>query len=115
MPIREPWAGDCSFSLSDGCVPTNSRFGVGLESIPGIKHHEPNRIALLSYIRYSLSMPVLKLKTPDEAKELEFELDYLARLTTRERFQMMLAKSRQMARLLQRNGRRRTTQIVKRT
>ena len=64
---------------------------------------------------YSFIMPILKLKTSDEAKELEFELDYQARLTTQERFQMMLAKSQQMAKLLQRNGRRKTTQIIKRT
>lgn len=64
---------------------------------------------------YFMSMSVLKLTKHDEAKEFEFELDYLARLTTQERFQMMLAKSQQMAKLLKRNGRRRTTQITKRT
>ena len=72
-------------------------------------------IAFSSHTRYNSNMPILKLKTSDEVKELEFELDYQSRLTTQERFKMMLAKSQQMARLLQRNGRRRTTQIIKRT
>ncbi len=60
-------------------------------------------------------MAVLKLKKANENQEIEFELDYLASLTTRQRFQMMLLKSREMALLLKRNGRRRSTQVVKRT
>ena len=60
-------------------------------------------------------MPVLKLSKHDEIKELEFELDYLARLSIQERFQMMLAKSQEMAKLLKRNGRRRSAKVVKRT
>ena len=60
-------------------------------------------------------MAVLKLERDDERREIEFELDYLASLTTRQRFQMMLQKSREMALLLKRNGRRRSTQVVKRT
>ncbi len=60
-------------------------------------------------------MAVLKLKKANESQEIEFELDYLTSLTTRQRFQMMLQKSREMALLLKRNGRRRSTQVVKRT
>jgi hypothetical protein len=60
-------------------------------------------------------MAVLKLKETNESQEIEFELDYLTSLTTRQRFQMMLQKSREMALLLKRNGRRRSTQVVKRT
>ena len=60
-------------------------------------------------------MAVLKLGKDDERREIEFELDYLASLTTRQRFQMMLLKSREMALLLKRNGRRKSTQVVKRT
>jgi hypothetical protein len=65
-------------------------------------------------------MAVLKLEETDESHEIEFELDYLRSLTTRQRFEMMLAKSREMALLLKRNGRRRngrrrSTQVVKRT
>lgn len=60
-------------------------------------------------------MAVLKLRKTNERQEIEFELDYLTSLTTRQRFQMMLQKSREMALLLKRNGRRRSTQVVKRT
>ena len=60
-------------------------------------------------------MAVLKLKKANERREIEFELDYLASLTTRQRFGMMLQKSREMALLLKRNGRRKSTQVVKRT
>jgi hypothetical protein len=60
-------------------------------------------------------MAVLKLKKANERQEIKFELDYLASLTTRQRFQMMLQKSREMALLLKRNGRRKSTQVVKRT
>ena len=60
-------------------------------------------------------MPVLKLKNDDERQEIKFELDYLASLTTRQRFQMMAQKSREMILLLKQNGHRKTTQVIKRT
>ena len=60
-------------------------------------------------------MAVLKLKKNNESQEIEFELDYLTSLTTQERFQMMLQKSREMALLLKRNGRRKSFQVIKRT
>jgi hypothetical protein len=60
-------------------------------------------------------MAVLKLKKNNESQEIEFELDYLTSLTTQERFQMMLQKSREMALLLNSNGRRKSTQVIKRT
>jgi len=60
-------------------------------------------------------MAVLKTRTHNERAEIEFELDYLASLTTQQRFEMMLRKSREMAALHKRHGRRRTTQIIKRT
>jgi hypothetical protein len=59
-------------------------------------------------------MGVLKLTKHNERKEIEFELDYLATLTTKERFEMMFEKSRRQARLLKRNGRRKTTEVIKR-
>jgi hypothetical protein len=59
-------------------------------------------------------MAVLKLTKHDEKREIEFELDYLLSLTTKQRFEMMFEKSRQMAALLRRNGRRKTTKVVKR-
>lgn len=61
------------------------------------------------------SMAVLKTRTNNERVEIEFELDYLATLTTQQRFEMMLRKSREMAALRKRHGSRRTTQIIKRT
>ena len=61
------------------------------------------------------SMAVLKRRTDNERVEIEFELDYLTSLTTQQRFEMMLRKSREMASLRKRHGSRRTTQIIKRT
>jgi len=61
------------------------------------------------------SMAVLKTRTDNERVEIEFELDYLASLTTQQRFDMMLRKSREMAALRKRHGSRRTTEITKRT
>jgi hypothetical protein len=60
-------------------------------------------------------MAVLKLTKANEKKEIEFELDYLMSLTTQQRFEIMFRKSRQMARMLKKNGRRRTTKVIKRT
>jgi len=60
-------------------------------------------------------MPIRKTRTHDERAEIEFELDYRASLTTQQRFEMMLRKSREMAALRKQHGRRRTTQIIKRT
>ena len=60
-------------------------------------------------------MAVLKLEKTNESQEIEFELDYLTSLTTQQRFQMMLQKSREMALLLKRNGSRKSTQVIKRT
>ena len=60
-------------------------------------------------------MAVLKLEKDDEQQEIEFELDYLASLTTQQRFQMMTQKSREMLLLLRRNEYGKSTQVVKRT
>lgn len=59
-------------------------------------------------------MGVLKLNKHDENKEIEFELDYLLSLTTKQRFEMMFRKSREMARLLK-SGQSRKTIVIKRT
>ncbi|HSW01961.1 MAG TPA: hypothetical protein VLI39_17475 [Sedimentisphaerales bacterium] len=59
-------------------------------------------------------MAVLKTRAHNERAEIEFELDYLTSLTTRERFDIMFRKSREMASLRKR-GNRRTTQVIKRT
>jgi hypothetical protein len=59
-------------------------------------------------------MAILKLNKHNEGKEIEFELDYLTSLTTRQRFEMMFRKTREMLRLLKRNERRAVTKIIKR-
>ena len=60
-------------------------------------------------------MAVLKLEKDNEQQEIEFKLDYLTSLTTRQRFQMMAQKSREMILLLKQNGHRKSTQVIKRT
>jgi hypothetical protein len=59
-------------------------------------------------------MAILKLNKHNERKEIEFELEYLTSLTTRQRFQMMFRKTKEMLSLLGRNDRRKTTEIIKR-
>lgn len=59
-------------------------------------------------------MAILKLKKHNEKKEIEFELDFLARLTTQQRFELMFKKNIEIRRLSRRNGYRKTTQIIKR-
>jgi hypothetical protein len=49
-----------------------------------------------------------------EARELRFELDYQAGLTTAQRFEMMLERSRLMAEELLRGGHRKPVEVVKR-
>ena len=58
---------------------------------------------------------ILKLSQPDEEKELEFELDYLASLTFEERLEMMRQKSKEMLRQMVEHGHRRPFEILKRT
>jgi len=57
---------------------------------------------------------LLLLKKDDEKKEIEFELRYLLSLTVQERFQLMQTKSREMLNLLEQNGHRKTTEVIKR-
>lgn len=59
-------------------------------------------------------MAILKLDKHDEAKEIEFELNYLTSLTTQQRFELMFRKTEEMLRLLKKDGRRKTTEIIKR-
>jgi len=59
-------------------------------------------------------MAILKLDKHNEAKEIEFELNYLASLTTQQRFELMFRKTEEMLSLLKRNERRATTKIIKR-
>ena len=60
-------------------------------------------------------MAILKLDKHDEAKEIEFELDYLTSLTTGERFEMMFRKTQEMLILRKKtNANRAFTEIIKR-
>ncbi|MFH1884158.1 MAG: hypothetical protein ABIL62_15785, partial [Planctomycetota bacterium] len=67
-------------------------------------------------IRYWLKgcMAILKLDKHDEDKEIEFELDYLTSLTTKQRFELMLRKTEEMLRLLKKDKPRKTTEVIKR-
>lgn len=61
--------------------------------------------------------PIAKLGQDEQEQEceLEFELDYQSTLTTAQRFEMMFAKSREMALELLKRGYRKPVEIVKRT
>ena len=58
---------------------------------------------------------ILKLKRHNRKKEIEFELRFLKSLSIRQRFKMMLQKTREMLNLLEKNGHRRPFEIIKRT
>jgi len=59
--------------------------------------------------------PILKIDRHNEEKEIEFELKYLLSLTTRQRFEMMFKKSKEMRELLEKSGHRKPFEIIKRT
>ena len=60
-------------------------------------------------------MSILKLKKSNPRKEIEFELNYLKTLSTKQRFQMMFKKTEEIRNLLKNHGYRKTSQIIKRT
>ncbi|KAF0125756.1 MAG: hypothetical protein FD189_1938 [Elusimicrobia bacterium] len=62
----------------------------------------------------SMAGHILKLKKHNADREIEFELKYLASLTTRQRFEMMFRKTREIFGLLRKNGRRTTAEVIKR-
>lgn len=57
---------------------------------------------------------ILVLKDQDEKKEIEFELRYLSSLSLGERFRRMQEKSLELKTNLEKNGHRKTPQIIKR-
>lgn len=57
---------------------------------------------------------LLKVEGNDPQRELQFELDYLATLTTEQRFRMMVDRSNLFIQLMIRNGHRKPVEIVKR-
>ena len=58
---------------------------------------------------------ILKLSDSDEEKEIQFELDFLFSLSLHERFQLMLNRNRELLDILDKNGHRRSSEIIKRT
>jgi hypothetical protein len=59
-------------------------------------------------------MAILKLDKHDEAKAIEFELNYLTSLTTQQQFELMLRKTEEMLKLLKTDGRTKSNEIMKR-
>lgn len=58
--------------------------------------------------------PILKIDSDDEEKEIDFEVDYLLSLTSEQRFHMMFQRSKELAEMLEKNGYRKTPEIIKR-
>ena len=57
---------------------------------------------------------ILKLSDHDDDKEITFELKYLASLSISERFHLMFQRNKELLNLLEKNGHRRTSEIIKR-
>ena len=60
-------------------------------------------------------VPILKLDKDDKEKEIEFELKYLSSLSTKERFEMMFKKTKEIVTLLEKSGHRKPFKVIKRT
>lgn len=58
---------------------------------------------------------ILKLNRHNAEKEREFELQFLKSLSVKQRFEMMLKKTKEMVSLLEKSGHRRPFKIIKRT
>ena len=59
-------------------------------------------------------MPILKLTSDDEKRELEFELNYQGGLTVKQRFEMLLSRMREISEIMEKYGHRKPFEIVKR-
>ena len=59
--------------------------------------------------------PVLKLNRHNSKKELEFEIRYLKSLSIKQRFYLMIKKTKEIVDLLEKSGHRRPFKIIKRT
>lgn len=55
---------------------------------------------------------ILKLGRYNPKKELEFEIKYLSSLSIKERFEMMLKKSKEMVKLLEKSGYRKPYDLI---
>jgi hypothetical protein len=58
---------------------------------------------------------ILKLSRHNTKKEIEFELQFLKSLSVRQRFEMMLKKTKELTILLDKSGHRKPFEIIKRT
>jgi hypothetical protein len=58
---------------------------------------------------------ILKLNRHNVKKEIEFELKFLRSLSVKQRFALMLKKTKEMLSLLEKSGHRRPFEIIKRT
>ena len=63
----------------------------------------------------SMAGGILKLDEDDDAREFQFNLDYLRSLTVEQRFEMVLTQSEIVARILIDRGHRKPFEIVKRS
>ncbi len=57
---------------------------------------------------------ILKLKNHNESQEIDFEIDFILSLDIPQRFEMMEEKNRMIKMLLEKNGHRKTSEIIKR-
>lgn len=58
---------------------------------------------------------VLKLDKHNEKKEIDFELSYLRSLSVRQRFELMIVRTKEILTLLEQSGHRKPFEIIKRT
>ena len=58
---------------------------------------------------------ILVLKKEDQNRKINFELNYLASLTLKDRFTLMLTKNQELKTNLVKNGHRKSPSVVKRT
>lgn len=58
---------------------------------------------------------ILKLNRHNAKKEIEFEIRYLKSLSIKQRFSLMIKKTKEMLDLLEKSGHRRPFEIIKRT
>ncbi|MBI3333745.1 MAG: hypothetical protein HYZ93_06625 [Candidatus Omnitrophica bacterium] len=58
---------------------------------------------------------ILQLARSDEAREIDFELDFLRSLTIAQRFRLMKKKTQELLQLLEQSGHRRPPQVIQRS
>ena len=57
---------------------------------------------------------ILLLRDSNEKKEIEFEVKHLSRLSLKQRFSLMTEKTQELKNNLEKNGHRKTPEIIKR-